>query len=164
MRAEIIAIIAILIASVVLVTAQPPQEEPYIVIDDSDDKVKFNKLSVGDPWHVIMTDPSTGNVLYDFTGTIQDFNNQNPNQFIWFSYVSPGGLKNGIQKCIVVGSYNVHADVVHNGVTYEENGIINIEEQTCSPPIDPIPEIGTILMTSVGILGIFLITRKYRQG
>lgn len=161
MRIGII-VIAILIANVISVMAQLPQEEPYIVIDDGDNKVKFNKLSVGDPWHVIITDPSTGNVLYDFTGTIQESDNQNPNQFIWFSYVSPGGLKNGVQKCLVIGSYNVHAEVVHNGVTYKEDGFINIEEQTCSPPIDPVPEVGTMVMTSVGILGIFLIVRKYR--
>lgn len=162
MRAEIMVVIAILIASVTLVIAQPGPE-PYIVIDDNDNKVKFNQLSVGDPWHVTMTDPSTGNLLYDFSGTIEDFGNQNPNQFIWFSEVSPGGLNNGIQKCIIKGSYNVHAEVTHNGVTYEEDGSITVEEEnTCEPPIDPIPELGTLILTSVGIFGILLISRKYR--
>ena len=162
MRTGIMVIIAILIASTTLAMAQPPPVTPTIVIDDGDNKVKFDKFSVGDPWHVIMTDPVSGNVLYDFSGIAQG-GDPNPNHFIWFSEVSPGALKNGIQKCIVQGSYDVHAEIVHDGITYTENGFITVEAaNTCEPPIPPIPELGTIVLTSAGMLGLVLISRKYR--
>ena len=162
-----IVIVVIIIAAIIMMNIAPAvadESDPYIVIDDKDNKVKFNKLSVGDPWHIVMTDPSTGNVLYDFSGTIETYGNTNPNVFIWFSDISPGGISNGVQKCIVQGSYSVHVEVTHGESTYEEDGSITIEgASTCEPPIIPSPELSTYILTSVGLIGLFGLARLKRK-
>lgn len=164
MRIEIIIMIVALSISVMPTAAQPPGDTPHVSIDDGDNQVKYLKFAVGDPWSITMWDTSTGDLRYQFSGTIEDFGNQNPNAFVWFSQVSPGGLTNGIQKCIVTGSYTVHAEGINNGITYTANGYLTVEQnKACEPPISPIPEVGTIVMTSAGILGIFLISKKYRK-
>lgn len=161
MRVGIMVVIAILVTSITLVIAQ---DTPHVSIDDADNQVKYLKFSVGDDWSITMRDTSTGDMRYQFSGKIENYGNQNPNAFVWFSMVSPGGLTNGIQRCIVAGSYTVHAEGVNNGITYTADGSMTIEQdKACEPSIPPIPELGTIVLTSVGIFGILLISRKYGQ-
>lgn len=163
MKIGILTVILVL-TGIALPIVYAASEEPYIVIDDGANKVKFNKFSAGDPWSITIRDASTGELRYQFSGTIQSDGNQNPNVFIWFSEVSPGGLNNGVQKCLWTGSYTVHAEATHNGNTISEDCSITIEEEsTCEPKIPPIPELGTIVLTSTGIIGILLISRKYRK-
>ncbi len=66
MRIGILIIIFIL-ASISLPIVYAGSNEPFIVIDDGEDKVKFNKFSVGDPWSITITDASTGELRYEFS-------------------------------------------------------------------------------------------------
>lgn len=138
---------------------------PNIKIDDSENKVKFQKFNDGDSWNIDLRDTSDM-LRYRFDGTIamDDTKQSGKNWKVWFQCVSPGAEKHGIERIIVPGTYNVYANGTTGGGLIEESGQITIEDiSSCGEPISPIPELSTIALMSAGILGIVLVSRKYRK-
>lgn len=156
--AAMVAIVLILLAPI-LVMAAP---DSSIVVDDADNKVKYSKFDSGDQWSITIRDAITNKIAYQFSGTIGDEQAGN-NAFVWFEEVSPGALKFGVHECVVAGSYNLHAEGTHNGVTYTKDGPLTVTEQeACEPPIPPVPELSTVVLVSTGIFGMILVSRKYK--
>ncbi len=133
-----------------------------IVINDADNRIKYHKFALGDPWNITLWNASTGALAYQFSGTVDGMAGNNA--FILFEEVSPGGLKHGIQKCIVPGTYKVYANGTHEGRLIEKTGSISVSQQeACEPPIPPIPELSTVLLTLVGLAGMLMLLRMQKR-
>jgi len=169
MRKGMLALCLIVLISASAISSMAASEQS-IEISDDDNHVKYQKFEIGDPWNITLRNATTGVIAYQFSGTIgmESTELAGNNWFVYFSCVSPGALKHGVLRLLVRGTYDVYANGTHSGLLIEETGTITVlteddEDEDCGRPIPPVPELNTIILTSAGIFGILLISRKYRR-
>ncbi len=170
MRKEILAVCLIALIALSAIPSMAALEQK-IVISDPDNRVKYQKFEPGDPWNITVRNTTTNEIVYQFSGTIgmDSTNLAGNNWFVYFSCVSPGALNNGVLRFLVPGTYEVYANGTNNGQLIEETGTITVlreddeDNQDCGRPTRPMPEINPIILTSAGIMGLLLISRKYRR-
>lgn len=144
----------------IAISTMPVMAASITIIDGQDEvKYKFNGFLANDPWTVKLYQGST--LKYDFSGTISQIGPGNP-YYVWLS--SRGNTGNGARLCVVAGTYDADATGTHNTETIIKKGAITISENdVCSPTISPIPELSPLILTSAGILGLVLISRRYTK-
>lgn len=157
------------IAVLVLIAAGAvPAVAINTAISDQNNTVNYVGFDVGDPWNITIWNATTGALAYDFSGTIGSHTGQSWK--VWFSCPSKGQLDNSIQRIIIMpGTYSVTANGTHGSTLYSDgptqvtvNATDGETGTWCEQPISPIPELSTIMLVSAGLLGILMISRKYR--
>ncbi len=147
------------ILALAIISAVPAAAVESITISDYYNRVQFHDFGSGDLWNITLKNSSVA--AYRFSGAVGTVSSGNY-WTVWFG--KQGGSENGIRLCVVPGNYSVYANGSHGSGLIEKNGSITVEAgNVCEPPIPPIPELSTAILTSAGLLGILIIGGKHKR-
>ncbi len=71
---------------------------------------------------------------------------------------------NSITICAQNGTYNITARGIHdNTVIASSEGVIRVDVSACDTPIPFVPELSSMVLTTMGFIGILLVSRRYKD-
>ncbi len=133
--------------------------EPTISIIGDNNKVKFKNfdtsLTNGDIWNITMF--QGGKLVYQFNGKIRS----DP----WFvTFEHNQSINNSVNICAQNGSFNIIARGLHDNIVIASSeGVIRVDVPACDTPIPFVPELNSMVLMTVGLIGILLVSRRYKD-
>ncbi len=143
---------ALAAAAVLMIVANtmPGMARPQISFNE--DQVNF-VAEIGDIWHVTLNGET-------YSGEIKETNGNDPWK-VAFGCRTPGWRNSGeFFDNIEIGEYSASA-----WINSEEavNGIITVTNSECTTPPPPVPELSPLILITAGLIGLAVVSRKFKK-
>ena len=152
----------------IAISAIPVMADPDCSIYPGQNEVKFSFQTFvsGDHWDIeIISDMSQTTLKYDLNSNDYGKISGGEDWYVWLSNKDQTQT-NGIRLCVQDGDYYAVATGYHGTDSYRDNKSISIKSVDligCNGIIPAVPELSPFILTSAGILGLVLISRRYKK-